>query len=40
MALPSPIPDDIPDVQFGSMEIYTDVKFIWLGGIIVSQRAI
>ena len=29
------IPDDIPDVQFGSMEIYTDVKFIWLGGTII-----
>ncbi|MFN8320132.1 MAG: hypothetical protein U0V54_12010 [Saprospiraceae bacterium] len=29
------IPDDIPDVQFGSMEIYTNVKFIWLGGTII-----
>lgn len=33
------IPDEIPDVSFGRMEIYQDVVFIWLGGNIIVNPA-
>jgi hypothetical protein len=33
------IPDEIPDVQFGKMEIDTDKVFIWLGGTIIVSPA-
>lgn len=33
------IPDEIPDVSFGRMEIYQDVVFIWLGGTIIVNPA-
>lgn len=33
------IPDEIPDVSFGNMEISEGVEFIWLGGTIIVNPA-